>query len=230
MAFDNIPIDEIKTKLPNLTSIYFYGSKVYKENSIFQPLYDTKGNAVNVMDLISLPVSESLTISNNNMQGSDRRPQSANMRHKIFVSYSHKDEKYRQDVETSLRTLNYTENKLDFEWWDDKKIVPGSDWEQSIESKIEGATIGILIVSRNFLASEFIMRKEVPVLLEKMQNDGTRLLTIVAGACLFEKHFFRKYQTINPPNRPLSSLGDHEQELIYSKLENTIIGIIEGKI
>lgn len=221
MTIDNIPIDEIKDKLPKLKGLYFYGHKIYQPKNIYQPLFDTKGNSLKTLELISFKTPD---------KSINSRQLNLKMKHKIFVSYSHKDEKYREEVETSLKSLTHTVEKLDFEFWDDKKIIPGTQWKKEIEDRLKGATIGILIVSRNFFASNFIMQKEVPLLLNKLQNDGTKLLVIVAGSCSYEKHFVRDYQTVNKPNYPLSSLNKYEQENVFTELERTICDIIDGKI
>ena len=48
--------------------------------------------------------------------------------------------------------------------WDDTRITPGDEWCLKIEHALETATVALLLISANSLTSEFILRKEIPVL------------------------------------------------------------------
>src|SRR5690606_11058567 len=104
---------------------------------------------------------------------------------KIFISYSHKDTQFKEEVEILLRSLINVVPELEFSYWSDSQIQPGSDWLEDIENSLNESSIAIMIVSTNFLASEFIMRKEVPSLLENVDEKGTLILSLIVGRCLF---------------------------------------------
>ena len=69
----------------------------------------------------------------------------------LFYSYCHKDEKYRESMETSLALLK-REGLLDD--WSDQKILPGQSISQKIEEKINEADIMVFLVSQHFIESE----------------------------------------------------------------------------
>ncbi|MFQ5632117.1 MAG: toll/interleukin-1 receptor domain-containing protein [bacterium] len=84
--------------------------------------------------------------------------------HKIFISYSHKDEALKDQV---LVHLNALESKVGPDVWSDDKIELGDKWLAEIETALQSARIAILLVSKNFLTSNFIKEIELHEILER---------------------------------------------------------------
>ncbi len=80
---------------------------------------------------------------------------------KIFISYSHKDEKWKERVDTHLSVLP------DIDAWDDRRIGAGADWFREIKTALNDADIAILLISADFLSSKFIIEEEIPRLLRR---------------------------------------------------------------
>jgi TIR domain len=96
---------------------------------------------------------------------------------KVFVSYSHRDGK--DGVMTSLRPLE----KLGLiSLWADDRILPGDDWLKEIDSALAEATAAVLLISPHFLASDFIMERELPVLLARAEAGRLTLLPVFLRA------------------------------------------------
>ncbi|MDE2367371.1 MAG: TIR domain-containing protein [Burkholderiales bacterium] len=106
-------------------------------------------------------------------QGDSAQPKPA----RIFVSYAHEDESWRQALFAQALELP---DGIQLAWTDDR-IQPGSDWEGSIREALRDATVAVLLVSRHFLKSIYITRKELPALLDKRLADGLKLLWIPIG-------------------------------------------------
>ena len=84
---------------------------------------------------------------------------------------------------------------------------------KKIDKALEKATIAILLVSTDFLASDFITNEELQPLLDKAQNEGTRIMPIIVRPCaFFEESGLSKYQAVNDPKMPLSGMSVYEQE------------------
>src|SRR5262245_54595921 len=82
-------------------------------------------------------------------------------RPKIFLSYSHKDRLWADRFLTHLRAI-----AVDVEVWSDAEIKPGANWVKEIEHAITTSDVAIILVSADYLESEFISRNELPTLLE----------------------------------------------------------------
>ncbi|MDO5971049.1 toll/interleukin-1 receptor domain-containing protein [Flavivirga aquimarina] len=140
---------------------------------------------------------------------------------KIFISYSHKDKKWLDLVLRDIKVLQL-ENKS-IEVWDDTKILPGKKWEKEIEHALESAKISILLISSNFLASDFIMNSELPKLLLNAEKHGTKVLPIILGYCRFNRNKdLCKFQALNDPGMPLSILSDSEVDKTLVEMTDTI--------
>src|SRR5215203_3474844 len=83
---------------------------------------------------------------------------------RVFCSYSHKDKRYLNKLRTSLDVLS---NQGLIEEWHDRKIVPGDEWDEDIDKHLETADIILLLVSPDFLSSEYIRKKELEQAMRK---------------------------------------------------------------
>ena len=77
----------------------------------------------------------------------------------VFVSYSHKDEAYLQKGELIDYLKSSLGNKARF--WDDRGIVTGNLWDETIHKNILNSQVAILLVSNHFIESEYINSVEV---------------------------------------------------------------------
>jgi hypothetical protein len=143
----------------------------------------------------------------------------------IFISYSHHEEEkpYFDEIKRQLATLK-AYGLTDVHIWDDTQIRAGDDWLVEIKKGLAKAKVGVLLVSPNFLASKFIGEKEVPALLEAVQNDNGKIMSVIVRKTLFEKHpILGKYQSVNPPSKPLNTLSEPEKDEVYAKLLEDIL-------
>lgn len=120
-----------------------------------------------------------------------------------------------QMTELNLSNLNLTECP--------REISPGSKWGEDIEKAVKSARIAILVISQDFLASDFIVENELPHLLQSAQKGGTKIIQLIVRPSTFESCTdLAQFQTLNDPKRPLSGLQQVEQEKIFVKLADTI--------
>ncbi|MFI5958764.1 TIR domain-containing protein [Cryptosporangium sp. NPDC051539] len=136
-----------------------------------------------------------------------RRPRS---RDQVFVSYSHRDQAWLERLELHLRPLVHN-GSIDV--WSDRRVLTGDRWRDEIADALDRARIAILLVSSDFLASEFIASIELPSLLRAAASGGCRIVPVVVNPCLFsDLPVLREFQAANPDGRPLSGLSEHEQD------------------
>jgi TIR domain len=97
----------------------------------------------------------------------------------IFVSYSHADEAWRKRFETISKPLSRAESMV---FWSDKNINMG-EWETQIEAAMQGAVAAVLLVSDNFLASNYIVEKELPYLINANKTRGLQIIWAYLEPC-----------------------------------------------
>lgn len=138
---------------------------------------------------------------------------SSSQRLTVFVSYCRKDLGWLKRLRVHLRPL---ERRGNLDIWDDSRLNIGEHWREQIADAVEKAAAVILIVSADFLASDFIMLEELPSLLQKARKDGALVLPIVVQPCTLSLHpELRRFQAMNTASHPLSkrSKPDVEQFL-----------------
>lgn len=132
---------------------------------------------------------------------------------RAFVSYSHADQEALKRLLVHLRPL---EKKGVVEVWSDTKIKAGQRWREEISNALSRSGIAVLLISADFLASDFIVDNELPPLLRDAEEKGTRILPVVLKPCSFERdERLSVFQAINSPSEPLLSLSDIEQERVW---------------
>jgi len=138
----------------------------------------------------------------------------------VFVSYSHTDSEFLTRLKVHLKPLE-RENRIDL--WDDTRIVAGNKWKEEIEKALDKAAIAVLLISADFLASDFVVDNELPPLLQAAEKQGTTILPIILKPCRFSRDKnLSKFQAINNPATPLISQNIAEQEKTYAQLSERI--------
>jgi hypothetical protein len=137
----------------------------------------------------------------------------------IFISYSHKDIDWLDRLMIHLNPLIRNEK---ISVWNDKYIQPGSNWKEELKEIIAQSRIAILLVSPNFLASDFIMNEELPQILKNTANGQTIIYWIAISHSSYKETPLKDIQSANDPSKPLSSLSPHEQDKELVRIANIL--------
>jgi hypothetical protein len=139
----------------------------------------------------------------------------------VFISYSHKDEEYLERILIHLEPLKKNES---IKVWSDKEIKPGDDWKNEIEKVLKDTNIAILLISADYLASDFIVQNELPPLLKNaMDKQKTRIIPVIIKPCGFTGDSnLNIFQAMNDPKKPIISLSEYKREKIYKELAELI--------
>ncbi len=141
-------------------------------------------------------------------------------RKKVFISYAHEDELF---VKRLLIHLKPLEKKGLIDAWSDRRISPGSLWRNEIEKELKNAYAAILMISADFLSSDFIIDNELPPLLASAQNEGVTIIPVILKPCRFVREpILSKFHAVNSPEEPLSGLNEHNCELIYDAIAQKV--------
>lgn len=143
----------------------------------------------------------------------------------IFISYSHTDNEYLERLKIHLKPF---EKKGQIDLWVDTKIKAGEKWKDKINTALEKSVIAILLISADFLASDFIIDNELPPLLKAAEEKGKIILPIIVKPCRFSNdENLSKFQAINDPKTPISKLSQNDREEIYVKVADFIDNIVK---
>jgi hypothetical protein len=123
---------------------------------------------------------------------------------KIFISYSHKDKKFLNEL---LQHLKPFERNGQLSAWSDSQIKPGDKWYSKISNALTEARVAVLLVSPSFLSSDFIDKHELGPLLKKAEEGGVRIIWVPVRACSWKKTAIGDLQSAFPPEKPLAEMG-----------------------
>src|SRR6266700_1645680 len=94
----------------------------------------------------------------------------------VFISYAHEDERLLQQLEAHLSLLR--RQGLVATWYD-RQIVPGTQWAEEIDAHLETAQLVLLLISPNFMASDYCYGIEMERALERHKNDNAQVIPII---------------------------------------------------
>jgi WD40 repeat protein len=144
----------------------------------------------------------------------------------VFLSYSHKDEVWKDRLKTHLGVL---EAQGLLETWDDRRIAPGTDWFEDIQEAMARASVAVLLVSADFLTSKFILGEEVPRLLQRRRTEGMTVIPVIIRSCTWRKvDWLQRIQARPLEGMPLASFeGGDRCDAELTKIAEEILEIIE---
>jgi CHAT domain-containing protein len=140
----------------------------------------------------------------------------------LFVSYSHKDSVWLEELRPHLKSLAI-EKDFDTFFWDDTQIMAGTDWKAEIYEALNFAKVAILLISKHFLSSDFITSNELPPLLTAAKQKKTVILPIILSPCRFKYHpQLSAFQSVNPPSDPIEGMTKVNYENTFLKVTELI--------
>lgn len=102
----------------------------------------------------------------------------------VVLSYSHKDESLRDELDAHLavlRRLNIVET------WHDRKLIPGQGWDQRIREMIYAADVILLLLSSDFFNSDYCYDEEMRIALERHERGEAVLVPVLARPCQWKQ-------------------------------------------
>jgi len=142
------------------------------------------------------------------------------LRDSVFISYSHNDERWLLELDDMLAPA--VRNRV-VKVWHDRKIKPAQAWRQEIAQQLARARVGVLLVTKDFLCSDFIQEEELPYLLEAATKEGVPLLWIAVDHCMYEHTPLKDIRAVNDPARPWGSMrGANKQREIKAACQKIL--------
>jgi hypothetical protein len=102
---------------------------------------------------------------------------------KIFISYSHEDETFKDELVTMLASL---QRRGIVDAWHDRRIEAGDEWNKSIHEAMNDCDLALVLVSPDYLASGFIQEEEQPKLLQRREEMRLHVIPIIVRPCKWQ--------------------------------------------
>ena len=139
----------------------------------------------------------------------------------IFYSYSHRDDNFRKELEIHLELLRRSNFITE---WSDREISPGSNWEEEINFNIQKAKIILLLVSPDFIASDYCYETETIFALEQHDKKQAVVIPIIIRPCLWKISQFKHLQVL-PIEGKAVSIWDN-RDLAWLNVSEGILKVI----
>ena len=127
---------------------------------------------------------------------------------RVFFSYSHKDESLRDELETHLKLL---QRQGIISTWHDRKILPGSEWDREIDRDLEKAKIILLLISADFLASNYCWDNEVQAAMKLHETGKAVVIPIMLRSCDWKNAPFAKLQGLPRDMKAITAWEDRDE-------------------
>ena len=126
----------------------------------------------------------------------------------VFYSYAHKDEVIRKTLEKHLSLLH---RQGLITAWHDRHILPGADWSQAIDEHLERASVILLLISADFLASDYCYGLEMQRALQRHQANEVRVIPILLRPVDWNKAPFAHLQALPTGAKPITTWRNRDE-------------------
>ena len=149
----------------------------------------------------------------------------SNEQTKVFISYSHVDEKrWKNRLQKHLKVL---EKHGSLSFWEDRQIAAGQEWHAEIKAALDSADAAILLISPDFLGSNFILNEEIPAILQRRMNDGMQVFPLIVRSCTWQNVTWLKRLQARPTDgKPLARFKGDDVDRILAELVSEIEALL----
>jgi predicted helicase len=128
----------------------------------------------------------------------------------LFYSYAHEDEALRDQLNTHLALL---QQQGLIRPWHDREIVAGTLWGKEIDAHLQSARIILLLISPDFIASDYCYGVEMQEALKRHIAGETRVIPIILRDCDWESAPFGKIHALPKNGKSVTTWSDRDTAL-----------------
>ncbi len=134
----------------------------------------------------------------------------------LFFSYSHANEAMRNELEKHFAVMK--RNGL-IRAWHDRRILPGTEFDSEIMKKLEESNIILLLISADFLNSNYCYDKEMKRALEKHEKGEAVVIPVIIEPCDWKEASFGGLNALPKDGKPFSK---------FSNINDACLEVVEG--
>ncbi len=126
---------------------------------------------------------------------------------KVFISYSKADDRHLQSLKNHLSPL--IRDGL-IRAWNDKDLLPGEEWDKSIRQQLGTADVIVLLVSSDFLATEYIWQ-EIGIAIERHELAEALVVPVIVRPCSWTDAPFARFNALPEKGKPVTKWEDQDE-------------------
>ena len=130
---------------------------------------------------------------------------------KVFFSYAHADEAHRKTLAKHLSAL---EDEGLIAVWHDRKITGGREWAGAIDDALRSADIVLLLISADFLASDYCNDVELTEAIRRHDAAQARVVPVILRSCDWEHSRFARFNALPPDGVPVVEAEHPDQRFV----------------
>ena len=129
----------------------------------------------------------------------------------VFISYSHQDEAFKNELMAHLTNL---QRQQKIQAWDDRNIEAGSEWDRAIKQALEEAQIVLMLITPQFMASNYCYDQEMKQALERHDAGTARVIPILIRPVDWQETPFSKLQVLPKDAKPVTQWSDRDAAFV----------------
>jgi hypothetical protein len=129
----------------------------------------------------------------------------------LFFSYSHADEDLRNQLETHLSSL---QRQGLISAWHDRRILAGAELAPAIDKNLDKADIILLLISPDFIASNYCYEKELARAMERHRRGEARVIPVILRPCDWQDLSFGKLLATPTDGKPITTWTNTDQAFL----------------
>lgn len=129
----------------------------------------------------------------------------------VFVSYSHVDEKLKDELVKHLEPLR---RLYGFKAWHDRKINAGDEWKKAIENELASADVILLVVSIDFINSKYCYDVELEAAMERHAQGKAIVVPVILRSCMWHHTPFAKLQALPKDGKAVLSWPNQDDAFV----------------
>src|SRR5260370_21566426 len=140
---------------------------------------------------------------------------------KLFYCYARKDKNLRDELEKHLAGLK---RRYHLTNWHDREILPGEKWEQAIDKHLNSAHLILLLISPDFMASDYCYGKEMHRALERHREGTCRVVPILLRPSDWKEAPFSSLQLLPTDASPITRWSNRDEAFqnVVTEISRTI--------
>ena len=144
----------------------------------------------------------------------------------VFVSYSHKNQDWFDRFKGYIDPL---QKRGLVNFWTDKQIRTGQKWDDEIKKGLANAKVAVLMISQEFVNSDYIKDVELKHLLQAAKDENVAILPVIVNPCRLDLIELDGVQAVNSPDKTLIDMSESEWRRTFIKLTNDIEFYLKGQ-